>query len=157
MRASDAFERLPDAEVVTAPLAYRFGIDPETFAGHRFWHRPSAKAIWVAAAEAEVPEGLRPEAFGMLVSRMKGKVFKPSTVFIQRFGAAATRNRYALTDAQLDVFLRRAPVTVSPVDDGDGAVLVTDARGHVLGLGRLTGAELLSELPKSWTLGHGDG
>ena len=152
MRSYDAFEPVADPAVITAPLAEWFGIPPETFSGHRFWKRPSARAIWVADRGLTPPPGLRPEAFGMLVSRMKSRTFKPSSVFIQRFGGAATRNTCRLTGAQLERLLAREPVPLEGTGATDGLVILRDEGDHPIGVGLLRGGVLETQLPKAWTL-----
>lgn len=138
---------------MTAPLERWFGIPPETFAEHRFWQRPSARAVWVAHKDLVPPPGLRPEAFGILVARMKGRIFKSTSVFIQRFGGAATRNTWRLTHAQLEALLAREPVALEGTpEDGDGLVILRDPDDHPIGMGLLRGGVLETQLPKSWTL-----
>ncbi|MCB9525515.1 MAG: hypothetical protein H6702_19360 [Myxococcales bacterium] len=152
MRNYDAFEPLADPSEVTGPLTRWFGIPPEAFAEHRFWQRPSAKPVWVAHKDLVPPPGLRPEAFGILVSRMKGRIFKPTSVFIQRFGGAATRNTLRLTHEQLDALLERQTLALEGhPEDGDGLVILRDPDDHPIGMGLLRGGVLESMLPKFWS------
>ena len=143
---------LPEAVAfLFAWLEDRFGLGEAAFAQHRFWHRPGHPSVWVADAQCLPPMLPRAEAVGLLVARLKGRVIKPTSVFLQRFGHACTRNVYVLDDARLYRWLAHQPVPVTPVDDGDGFVLVRDAAGTPIGCGMLRGAVLTSELPRSWT------
>ena len=149
-RATDA--GLPEAVAfLFAWLEDRFGLGEAAFAQHRFWHRRGHPSVWVADAQCLPPVLPRAEAVGLLVARLKGRVIKPTSVFLQRFGHACTRNVYVLDDARLYRWQAHQPVPVTRVDDGDGFVLVRDAAGTPIGCGMLRGAVLTSELPRSWT------
>lgn len=150
MRVSADFELLPEPETLLETIRQWFGMPASTFDGHRFWYRKGARAVWIAAKDALPPNDLRLDAFGMLVSRNKSG-FKPTSVFIQRFGHAAVGRRVVLSEAQVELFLRR--VAQPAVEDlSPGLVIVFEPGGAVLGCGRIKDGQLLSELPKSWTM-----
>lgn len=147
--ASVAFEPYPEAGALLEWLDRRFGLGPPTFAGHRFWHRPGAPAIWIADAACAPPAGPAVEALGMLVMRQPPPAGKPTSVFLQRFAAGATRNVYDLDDEQAARFLRGESQPVTPVDEGRGYCVVRWG-GRVLGCGQAADGRLRCALPRSW-------
>lgn len=149
MRASVAFEAYPDQAIVPNWCHHWLGMAPATFAQHVFVHRPGAPAIWIVASVADVPRDPLPETAGLLVMRRAPPRGKPTSVFLQRFAGAATRNVYTLGSDDAARFLRRETLTVTPVDDGRGYCVVRTA-DFVLGCGRIEGETLLSEVPRSW-------
>lgn len=149
MRASVAFERYPDQAIVPNWCHHHFGLAAATFAQHAFVYRPGAPAIWIVASDADVPHDPLPETVGLLVMRKAPPRGKPTSVFLQRFGGAATRNVYILGPDDAERFLRRETLTVVPVDDGRGYCVVRTA-DYVLGCGRVEGTSLISEVPRSW-------
>lgn len=149
MPDSAAFELLPDQGIVPAWCADRFGIDPQVFAGHRFWRRAGTRVIRIAAARSLVPDGLAAETIGMQVMRKPPPRGKPTSVFLQRFGATAHRNTYVLDPERAARFLRREAVEIDPVDDAHGYCVVRTPE-RVLGCGRVDGGLLYSEIPQSW-------
>lgn len=149
MPDSDAYELHPDQALVPRYCAERFGIDPQIFADHAFWRPVGGRLIRIAARACRPADDFALDSIGMQVMRRPPPRGKPTSVFLQRFGATATRNVYRLDDAQTERFLRRQPVEVVPVDDGRGYVIVRGADG-VLGCGRIDGQTLHSEVPKAW-------
>lgn len=149
MRVSAAFELLPDQGLVPRHCAERYGIDPDVFAGHRFWIRPGTRVIRIAAARCAVPDGVDAETIGMQVMRKPPPRGKPTSVFLQRFGATAHRNTYTLDAACAERYLRREAQPIDPVDDAHGYCVVRTAE-RVLGCGRIKEGVLYSEIPRSW-------
>ncbi len=149
MRASVAFEPVPDQAAVLAWLEHRYGLSSAVFAGHRFWHRPGSPAIWIAAADCLPPPGLRLEACGLLMSREPLPRAKPTSVFLQRFAASATRNVVDLDTEGTGRFLRGETQPLPAGSEGRGFCVVR-AAGRVLGCGQVTDGELVSLLPRAW-------
>lgn len=149
--ATRDFEPLPDQQLVPRWCAERFGIDPVVFAGHVFWHRPGSRLIRIAAAECAPPPGVPLDGIGLGVMRRPPPRGKPTSVFLQRFAAGATRNTYRLDEAQTARFLERQPVPIEPVDDAGGYCVVMGPDG-VLGCGRVGDGLLFSEIPRAWLL-----
>jgi hypothetical protein len=147
LRVSAEFELYPEAEALLAWLERKFGLPPATFAAHRFWHRPGHKAIWIAAADCVPPPGLRVEALGMLVARDPPPRGKPTSVFLQRFAAGATRNAYDLDDADAARFLAGEPL---PAKGDEKGYCVVRWRGRVLGCGQAAEGQVRSTLPRAW-------
>jgi hypothetical protein len=149
LRASAAFEPVPDQGAVLAWLDFRYGLTADTFAGHRFWHRPGTPSIWIAAADCAPPPGLRLEAFGLLMSREPLPRAKPTSVFLQRFAATATRNVFDLDVEAAGRFLRGETQPLPAGSEGKGFCVVR-AAGRVLGCGQATEGMLVSLLPRAW-------
>ena len=152
------FEPLPEPEAraVYALLEGRFGLPRERLSAYRLWHRAGTPTVWIASVDAEPPRGPRVEAFGLVLMRDPPPGGKPTSVFVQRFGHWATRNVYALSDAQAHAYLRGEPVEVAAVDDGRGWA-VARWGSTVLGRGFWRDGVLESQLKKTWRadLTHG--
>lgn len=149
MPDSDAYEPLPDQALIPRYCAARFGVDPAVFAEHVFWRPVGGRLIRIAARGCVPPPGLGIDSLGMQVMRRPPPRGKPTSVFLQRFCGAATRNAYRIGPAETARFMRREPVPIAPVDDGRGYAIVFGPDG-VLGCGRVDGDVLLSEIPKAW-------
>lgn len=149
MRDSAVFELLLVQDLVPRWCADRFGIDPAVFAGHRFWRRAGTRVIRIAAARCEIPPGMLVDTIGMQVMRKPPPGGKPTSVFLQRFGASAHRNTYVLDPERAARFLRREALAIEPVDAGHGYCVVRTTE-RVLGCGRVDDGVLYSEVPQSW-------
>ena len=149
MRASADFELLEDQALIPRWCDWQFGIPKTVFSRHRFWHRPGTRSIWVADAQCEIDAFADPNAVGVIATRRPPPRAKPTSIFLQRFAAKATRNVYTLNREEVQRYLRRQTVTVTPVDDARGFCVVR-SQHYVLGCGRIEGMELHSEVPRSW-------
>lgn len=150
MRASSDFEPYPDPELVLNWLEQRFGLGSELFQDHQLWHRSGSAPIWIAQAGVQPPLGLAINALGIMLSRKPPPRAKPSSIFLMRFGAQATRNVYCLNEAESARFLRREAQHIEAPEGARGYCIVKAVRGDVLGCGRLDKGILYSEIPKSW-------
>ncbi len=155
----DRFDRLPaspEARRVdgraarSAVLGYlddRFGIPPETFAGHTFWEKGAGK-VWVV--HGDYPSPIEVEGLGMTCLRTRQEFWKPTTDFAQRFGDRATRNVVVLGDDAAARFMTGETQAVAW--DGDWGYLIaareTAGEPAPLGVGRYTYGELQSMVPK---------
>ncbi|MCB9540542.1 MAG: hypothetical protein H6704_30355 [Myxococcales bacterium] len=153
MRDFVAFEPYPEAPALIAWFGERFGIPAAVFADFAFWHRAGSPAIWMTAAAVTPPPGLGLEALGVMTLRKPPPAGKPTSIFLMKVGAHATRRVFDLDDATAARFLAREPISVDDTETY-GHVVVRDALG-VLGCGMLADGVLVSELPRSWTLGEG--
>ena len=149
MRASVAFEPYPDQEIVPNWGFFWLGLDRGVFAESVFVHRPGSPAIWVTSKDAHLVGTPLPETVGLLVMRKPPPKGKPTSVFLQRFAAGATKNVYTLGPEDAERFLRREPVAIVPVDD-QRSYCVVRTPAFVLGCGRIEGTTLVSEVPRSW-------
>ena len=149
MRASVAFEQYPDQAIIPNWCFFWLGIDRSVFAESVFVHRPGSPSIWVTSREARLIAEPLPETVGLLVMRKPPPQGKPTSVFLQRFAAHATRNVYIVSPQEAARFLRREPLEVQPIDDQRGYCVVRTAE-FVLGCGRIKGKTLVSEVPGSW-------
>jgi NOL1/NOP2/fmu family ribosome biogenesis protein len=145
--ADRTVEGRPSREAVVGFWAERFGIDPETFAGHSFWEKGSGK-LWAFAGEA--PDPAEVEALGMVFLRVRQEHWKPTTEAAQRFGRGATRNAVELERPAAERFLAGEDQELSW--DGDWGYLIV---GHELaggvepiGVGLYLHGELRSQVPK---------
>ncbi|MGC9514269.1 methyltransferase RsmF C-terminal domain-like protein [Methanocrinis sp.] len=120
----------------------RFGIPPRAFEGVSFFRR--GRKVW-AFSLPEIPD-LRCESVGLRFISARGKVPKPTTVALQLFGRAATKNVIDLSAAQAERFIAGERQELE-ADAEDGYVVVS-YRGGVLGCGLYSGGELISQLPK---------
>lgn len=121
-----------------------FGVEG-ALSAHRLWLRGTS--VWVAPAGIEPPRDLRPESFGMLVSRRlppRGQLTAP---FIRRFCASATRRVVELAGTDGAVFLRGDSIVIGRDGEPDGPRLVR-VDGRMQGRGRLRDGLLECELPK---------
>ncbi|MBU0551174.1 hypothetical protein KKB55_09285 [Myxococcota bacterium] len=150
-RALSDFEPHPHPDLIWGWLEARFGIPPSVFAGHRLWRRGASPSIWIAAATA-TPPPLDLESFGMLLSRKPPPHAKPTSVFLQRFGDAATLSVVRLDAAAARRFLSRAAQPIEAAGLSRGYCVARGPMG-VLGCGFFDGARLLSETPKFWRAG----
>ena len=144
----ESFKALDDQMLLPTWCENHFDISPRVFDGYTFWQRQSGKGVWITAPGFRKVEHHSVAAMGMLVMRQFPPKGKPTSVFLQRFGQTATRNVYELEPQQVDGFLRREPIPVTPVDDKRGYALVRS--GGVIGCGRISGRVLISEIPKHW-------
>ena len=149
LRAYENFEPMQNQSLVPRWCDNHFGIERDVFDDYRFWQRVGGQSIWVTPKSFEVPNGVELVAVGMLVMRKAPPKGKPTTVFLQRFGATAFRNVYTLTDDEAVAFLKREPLDIAPVDDKRGYALVRTSE-RVVGCGRIDGNMLRSEIPKHW-------
>lgn len=150
-RVFAAFEPHPEATSILEWFEWRFGLSADVFADHRLWHRPGSPAIWIAAVDCAPPPGFDGivQAVGMIALRDPPPRGKPSSVFLSRFGARATRNVYDLDPGDAQRFLAGEPLAITPRDEARGYCVVRGA-GRVLGCGRISGETLYSEIPRSW-------
>lgn len=157
--ASERFDRLPateaDAagdsppsrEAVVTWWEERFGVPPDTFAGHTFWERGAGK-VW--AFRGDLPSPVRVQGLGMHVLRTGGEHWKPTTNGVQRFGGAATRNVLVLDGAAASAFLRGEDQTVDWEGDWGYLVVAREVAGEPtpVGVGLYLRGELRSQVPK---------
>lgn len=136
-----------------AELRAAWGFDAEVLAPLRFWLRTDSGAVWAAAADVD-PAGVDGiETVGLAVSRSVDAPLRLSTAFARRFGRHATRNvvRVSADDAAHfaaggalrwpdDVPRAHYCLVAGPLPGNPAEV--------VLGRGRLSGDELLCEIPK---------
>ncbi|WIV66912.1 DUF7122 family protein [Natrialbaceae archaeon AArc-T1-2] len=153
------FDRLPatDAERtvegrvsrgdVLAYFADRFGIPPETFDEHTFWEKGAGK-IWIYAGESPSPAEL--EALGMTCLRTRQEHWKPTTDFVQRFGAHARTCVIELSREQARRFVAGEDQELAW--DGDWGYLIAahelGGDREPLGVGLYVHGELRSMVPK---------
>jgi NOL1/NOP2/fmu family ribosome biogenesis protein len=153
------FDRLPatDAERTVEGRASReavvdwwverFGLDPETFAGHTFWEKGAGK-IWAFAGDIDSPADV--EGLGMTFLRTRQKHWKPTTDAVQRFGREATRNVIVLENGEAEAFLQGYDQELEW--DGDWGYLIAahEIAGDVepIGVGLYVHGELRSQMPK---------
>lgn len=149
------FEPLPAerADDVFTYLDDRFGLGRAVFAGHRFWHRPGSPALWIAAAALRPPAVGAVSGMGLCAFRDPPPRGKPSNVFFQRFGRAATRGVWELPEAHASAYLAGASLVVDDLSTR-GWVLVRSG-GQVLGRGWLERGCLKGELKRAWREGLG--
>jgi len=125
----------------------RFGVPPETFAGHTLWEKGAGK-LWAFAGEATDPSEV--EALGMTFLRVRQEHWKPTTEAAQRFGRAATRNVVELAPEEARRFLAGEDQALDW--DGDwGYLIAAHELGGALepiGVGLYLHGELRSRIPK---------
>lgn len=162
-RASAAFEPCPEAIAapVLADLEARFGLGKAALSGHRLWHRPGSPALWIAAAGLTVPPAPQVQGIGLCAYRDPPPRGKPTTVFLLRFGSAATRGVLDVSPAEAERF---GPGTTYPLDAlapplrGYVIVRTGGPGGRVLGRGYAADGRVLCEQKRSWRpdLAEGD-
>jgi NOL1/NOP2/fmu family ribosome biogenesis protein len=145
--ADRSVEGRPTREAVLAFWADRFGIDPETFAGHSFWEKGSGK-LWAFAGEA--PDPAEVEALGMVFLRVRQEHWKPTTEAAQRFGRGATRNVVELVRPAAERFLAGEDQQLAWDGDWGYLIVAHELAGGVepIGVGLYLHGELRSQVPK---------
>ena len=104
----------------------RFAIPSETFDGHTFWEKGAGK-IWIYAGESPSPVEI--EALGMTCLRTRQEHWKPTTDFVQRFGAHAGACVIELPRAEAERFVDGEDQRVEW--DGDWGYLIA---AHEIGV-----------------------
>lgn len=145
--AERSIEGRPTRKEVLTFWEERFGINPETFAGHSFWEKGTGK-LWAFAGEA--PDPAEVEALGMVFLRVRQEHWKPTTEATQRFGREASRNAIELDHPAAGRFLAGEDQEVAW--DGDWGYLVVghELAGEIepIGVGLYLYGELRSQIPK---------
>ncbi|MFB6096424.1 MAG: hypothetical protein ABEJ74_03440 [Haloferacaceae archaeon] len=145
--AERAVEGRATREEVVEWWRERFGLPPETFAGHTFWEKGAGK-IWAFADDAADPT--RIEALGIAVLRTRQEHWKPTTNAVQRFCTEATRNVIDLSPEQAARFVRGEDQELDW--DGDWGYLVAAheiaGEREPIGVGLYLHGELRSVVPK---------
>ncbi|ELY94162.1 hypothetical protein C483_03320 [Natrialba hulunbeirensis JCM 10989] len=125
----------------------RFAIPPETFDDYTFWEKGAGK-IWLYSGEADSP--LEIEAIGMTCLRTRQEHWKPTTDFVQRFGAHASE---CVIDLDREAARRFAAGEDQELEwDGDWGYLIAAhtvaGEREPLGIGLYVHGELRSMVPK---------
>ena len=135
-------------------MIQRFGIDAERFTDQVICRR-TGRGLYIAASDHRPPSAPEPETIGMRFVRTTARPPKLSTAAVMLLAPAAHRNVVDLDPGQIEPYLRREPLTLSPerctTCTGTGYVLVRHL-GFGLGMGYLnTETRLLESLfPKQW-------
>lgn len=146
---SDVFEPWPEPGPLLEYLRWRFGVAADALAGHRFWHRPGSRSLWIAAREMKPPPDLPLEAVGMVAFRQPPPRGFPTSAFLRRFGHAATANVYDLDTATALRLMHGEAVAVEPLDERGGPYVVRCPRA-VIGRGWVRAGALRLDVPKVW-------
>lgn len=160
MTDPDRYDRLPPAEgdgpngdrpsraSVIEFFEDRFGIEPSTFDPHTFWEK-GAGSVWVVRGQE--PDPIRVETLGLRLLRTGGRHWKPTTIGVQRFGTAATRNVIALDGEAARQFVAGEDQPLAWDGDWGYLIAATELGGEPtpLGVGLYTHGELASNIPKS--------
>ncbi len=154
----------PERVVESGPwmdfLCERFGFSQDTFAPYLFL-RMSSKGLHITCNDHRPPPRPRPDAVGMLFVHTKSRTPKITTAGALAFGHAATRNVVPLRRDQLEAYLTRQEIDLSPTQveacTGPGFVIVAHA-GIVVGTGLYRQRPghrhvLESMFPKGWMRG----
>lgn len=149
---ADHFRRVDGHEYV-GWWVERFRLPVETFAGLGFWQR-GRSTVWAALADAHGLEDARVDAVGVPFLRVGSRLWKPPTVALRCFAAAARRNAVDVDDDEARAFLRGDAVELSGDDRRwehlERGFLVVRYRSVPLGCGEWRGGDrqVLSCLPK---------
>lgn len=134
-------------------LATHYGLPDQALAPFRI-HRQTRRGLHLAARDHAPPAVPTPQGSGLFAYRTNIRPPKLTTGAALLLGPAATRNRLALTAAQRERYLRRAPLTPTAAQTADcrwGQVIVT-YRGYPLGVAVLhRSGELESLFPRRWS------
>ncbi|QLD85211.1 hypothetical protein HWV23_05560 [Natronomonas halophila] len=125
----------------------RFGLDPETFAGHTFWEKGAGK-IWAFADDIDSPAEV--EGLGMTFLRTRQEHWKPTTDAVQRFGREATKNIIVLDDDEAKAFLQGEDLDPDWAGDWGYLIAAHEIAGEVepIGVGLYVHDEFRSQMPK---------
>jgi NOL1/NOP2/fmu family ribosome biogenesis protein len=138
----------PSRESVLEYFDARFGLEPLTFEHHTFWEK-GADSVWVVRGRE--PDLIDVEALGLRLLRTGGRHWKPTTIGVQRFGTAATRNVIPLDGEAARRFVAGEDQPLAW--DGDWGYLIAafelGGEPTPLGVGLYTHGELASNVPKS--------
>jgi len=148
-RVSAAFEPYPEVDAVWTYLVDRYGLGPAVFAEHCLWHRPGAASIWIAHQDLAPPEDLRIETVGLVAFRQPLPRGYPSSAFLRRFGAEATRGCYDVDWPDALRLMHGQAIPRAPLDERAGPYVVRSPRA-VLGRGWLREGQLRLDAPKMW-------
>lgn len=137
----------PTREEVVAWWENRYGVPPETWAGHTFWEKGAGK-IWAFADDVVSPADV--EGLGLRILRARQEHWKPSTNAVQRFGGAATKNVVELDGEEATRFVAGEDQEIDW--DGDWGYLVAAhelaGEREPIGVGLFLHGELRSTVPK---------
>ncbi|MEE2758035.1 MAG: hypothetical protein VYA30_15360 [Myxococcota bacterium] len=150
MRNSVEFRLHPNQDLVPAWCHWRFDMNPNTFRDYRFWQKVGQTEVWIAPRENEPFVLGCLVSFGMMVMRRDPPRGKPTSIFLQRFGAHARRNIIDLNRGQLADYVRRKAIQIEQPDLSDGDCIVTYGR-QILGCARYADGHLNNAWPKHVT------
>ena len=146
------FEPLERPEELLLWLEWRFGFRPEDFSDYAFWQKISGKGIFIAHNQAEPIHCGRLGGFGLMVMRRRPPRGKPTSIFFQRFGHLAVRNCVALSDHELDDYIRGVPIPRDAHEDLSRGDCIVSVAGQVLGCGRFEDNLVRNQWPKYYGL-----
>lgn len=118
-------------------LEERFAIPPSAFDDY-LMHRPNTKCIHVVARGHEPPLRPEPASIGLPFLRTKMRYPKMTTAATMAFGHLARRHVVALEEAQLDEYLSRQLVELTPAQEaglGSRGYVIARYQGLSLGQG----------------------
>lgn len=143
---SDAGSPLP-------PLCDRFAIAPSTFAPYDCW-ATGKRRLWLLERTSQPPTGLPLQTVGLSLATQTNLGLKPSTAFLQRFGALAQKNVIHLPDLPAATRFLQGQSQPLVADVESGYVHVRFQQFE-LGCGRYRPGWLESQIPKTlrWQVG----
>ncbi|MFP4606715.1 MAG: hypothetical protein ACLFP7_03750 [Thiohalospira sp.] len=151
-RSSAAFEPYPDPGEIWGYLEDRFGLERDRFARHRLWWRAGdkrEKPVWIVHEDCAPPVEVKVDWVGLCLMRQPPPRGFPTSAFLRRFGAPASRN---VVDVDWDTGLRlmyNHQIEHAPLDDKGGPYIVRAPR-TVLGRGWVRKGRLILDTPKGW-------
>ena len=102
------------------------------------------KSIWL-----DQTAGFKVISVGLKSFRRIGGYIKPTTRFIQMFGANAQRSRYELNVQELQQIMADEPIDVEwPIDAG---YVILTHQSRIIGLGFFSQNRILPQLPRQKT------
>ncbi len=123
-------------------FAERFGIPKSLFDEYGIYAGPKGRVYLGPKKIPERPEIVSP---GLLIARAESAV-KPTTNFLQLFGAHATKNIVHISKEQAVSYANGQDIRIELEDNG---YVIVECSGNFLGCGMLKSGILINQIPKA--------
>ena len=138
---------VPATTAPTRILSQQFAIAMDHFRHYQCWST-GKKRLWLTHSDCRPLPGPPPQTLGIAIASQTNLGLKPSTAFLQRWGAAIQRNVIELPDVEAAYRFLQGQSQTLPASVAPGYVHVRLGTFH-LGCGRYIAGQLQSQLPKT--------
>ena len=126
-------------------LEERFGLPAELFDDFLLYAKKDTWSLLKKSIWLEQTAGFKVISVGLKSFRRIGGYIKPTTRFIQMFGANAQKSRYELNELELQQIMADEPIDVEwPIEPGYVILLF---KNDIIGLGFLSQNRIQPQLP----------
>ena len=136
-----------DMEQAFSYLEERFGVTREIFKDLEFFEKSKGRVFALNRGSAGFLDKVKPISFGLLFGR-KHAAFKPSSVIIQIFGKAATKNVCAVDNQQAKDYISGLDLDVKGAGNCTDGYVILKYKDYPLGIGLLKNGRLKNMLQK---------